>query len=404
MFRASCFVKTSGLPFFNDIFYEFVLSKQLIPGRVLFTYWGRRGALSRFAFEVGREALLNPDANAAISVSVNNENFEMIRQIEGEMLPLQLFSTNYGPITHAWRIPIIRRRLVSWVERMGVDTIVELMPHVWSSFIMPAVKKIGVRYATVVHDAVAHPGDFTGLAKGLLDRAIDSADVVLTLSGAVAGRIEAQGRIDPSKIFTLFHPDLHYGGQATRRKRVLGAPLKLLFLGRILHYKGLPILIDAVEQLSQSGVAVELGVFGEGTLGRNAQRLKSLGAQVVNRWLTEDEIANALAHYDAMVLPHIEASQSGVAATAFGSGMPVICTPVGGLPEQVLDGITGLVARRADGPALAEAISWLARDPQLYGAMSSAIVNTQDQRSIARFVQDSTSHARYASPEFLNKS
>ena len=76
--------------------------------------------------------------------------------------------------------------------------------------------------------------------------------------------------------------------------------------------------------------------------------------------------------------------------------MPVICTPVGGLPEQVLDGVTGIVARRADGPALADAIAGLASDPQLYNAISAAIVDTQGHRSIARFVEDCIAHARHA--------
>jgi glycosyltransferase involved in cell wall biosynthesis len=96
-----------------------------------------------------------------------------------------------------------------------------------------------------------------------------------------------------------------------------------------------------------------------------------------------------------MVLPHVEASQSGVAATAFGAGLPVVCTPVGGLPEQVLDGVTGLVARRADGPALADAILRLARDPQLYHAISSTVVETREERSIYRFVDDCVAHARH---------
>jgi glycosyltransferase involved in cell wall biosynthesis len=154
-------------------------------------------------------------------------------------------------------------------------------------------------------------------------------------------------------------------------------------------------LIDAVEQIRADGCPVELGVFGAGPLGQSARRLHDLGAEVINQWLSKDEISSILARYDIMVLSHVEASQSGVAATAFGAGMPVVCTPVGGLPEQILDGVTGLVARRADGPALADAIMRLVRDPQLYNAMSTAVVDTQDQRSIARFVEDCVAHARH---------
>jgi glycosyltransferase involved in cell wall biosynthesis len=363
---------------------------------VLFTYWGRRGALSRFALEVGREALSNRNYRAALSVSEYNQDFRAIQDVGSELLPLRLFSSNLGALTQSWRIPVVRSQLISWVRQARIGTVVELMPHIWSPFIMPAVQAHGVRYISVIHDADAHPGDRSSIAKTLLDRAIDNADLVITLSGAVAGRLEAMERVSAKKIFTLFHPDLHYGGVSQVRRAPVDRPVKLLFLGRILHYKGLPILIDAVEQLRADGHSIELGVFGEGPLGGSAPRLRALGAEVVNRWLSTDDIASILARYDVMVLSHVEASQSGVAATAFGAGMPVICTPVGGLPEQVLDGVTGIVARRADGPALADAIAGLASDPQLYNAISAAIVDTQGHRSIARFVEDCIAHARHA--------
>lgn len=371
-----------------------LLSNCLHDG-ILFTYWGRRGALSRFAVEVGREALSNSNYRAALSVSVDNEDFPAIRDIGGELFPLRLFSSDLGAITQSWRIPFVRTQLTSWIKQAQIGTVIELMPHIWSPFIMPAVKALGVRYVSIIHDADAHPGDRTSLAKGLLDRSIDTADLLFTLSGAVAGRLEAMDRINPKNIFTLFHPDLHYSDAPAPRRVLPDRPPRLLFLGRILHYKGLPILIDAVEQIRADGCRVELGVFGAGPLGQSARRLHDLGAEVINQWLSKDEISSILARYDIMVLSHVEASQSGVAATAFGAGMPVVCTPVGGLPEQILDGVTGLVARRADGPALADAIMRLVRDPQLYNAMSTAVVDTQDQRSIARFVEDCVAHARH---------
>ncbi len=71
-----------------------------------------------------------------------------------------------------------------------------------------------------------------------------------------------------------------------------------------------------------------------------------LGANVVNRWLNEEESPTALSAHHAVVLAHIEASQSGVAASAVGAGAPIISTPVGGLREQVVDGETGLLAER----------------------------------------------------------
>ena len=86
-------------------------------------------------------------------------------------------------------------------------------------------------------------------------------------------------------------------------------------------------------------------------------------------------------------------SQSGVAATALGAGLPVVATPVGGLIEQIKDGQTGILAARADAPALAQAIKRLLLDPPLYRAICENIQQTGDERSMRRFVENCVSHA-----------
>ena len=89
---------------------------------------------------------------------------------------------------------------------------------------------------------------------------------------------------------------------------------------------------------------IDLGVAGSGDIADVRMRLVALGAEVINRWLDDEEIAPLLARYDAMALPYIEASQSGVAAAAFASCMPVIAMPCGGLAEQVVENKTGVIA------------------------------------------------------------
>ena len=140
--------------------------------------------------------------------------------------------------------------------------------------------------------------------------------------------------------------------------------------------------------MGSEGFRVEIGVFGEGPRGEDARELDEMGAAVVNRWLSGAEISNVLARYDLVVLSHIQASQSGVAATAFGAGVPVVATPVGGLVEQVIDGITGIMADRADSDALAEAIKQMILNPEFYNATCRNLIRTSDERSMSRFIQD----------------
>ena len=65
-----------------------------------------------------------------------------------------------------------------------------------------------------------------------------------------------------------------------------------------------------------------------------------------------------------MVSCRTEASQSGVVALALGAGMPSIVTPVGGLPSQMIPGVTGLVVEAISGEAVAAAMETLIIDPQ----------------------------------------
>lgn len=364
--------------------------------RVMFLYWGRRGALSQFTLELGRAAMAEPNLQATISVSRQNESFDAFREFGDALSPVSTFSSNIGALTGAWRVPLLRRQLVERLKRDRTQAVIALMPHVWTPLVVPAIRRAGVRYVTMIHDADGHVGDPTSLVHGWGLRDVLHADLVLTLSLAVAGRLEATDCVPRAKICTLFHPDLTYGPPAKPRPPQPGEPFRLLFLGRIIPYKGLAVLLDAVDILKEAGLPVELGVFGEGLLGSSAKRLKKIGAEVVNRWLTADEIGAVIPRFHAVVLSHIEASQSGVAAAALGSGVPIISTPVGGLPEQVLHGQTGIVAAHADAQSLAVAVRQLYRDPQLYELISRQIDATREQRSMQRFVADVVSHALHA--------
>jgi glycosyltransferase involved in cell wall biosynthesis len=262
------------------------------------------------------------------------------------------------------------------------------MPHVWTPLFGREIRRRGIRYITIIHDALKHPGDRTGRITGWLRSEARFADRVITLSRVVAHQLLELKIADAERTRTLFLPDLRYDSAPIDQKRDFSRPLRLLFFGRILRYKGLPMLLRAIELLRLEGTHIELGIAGTGDLGKESSRLAALGAEVINRWLDDDEVGRLLARYDAMVLPYLEASQSGVAAMAFGACMPIICTPVGGMVEQVVDGQTGILASRATAGALADAIRRLAVDRGLCGKISGYLRQTSPDRSMRRFLHE----------------
>src|SRR5262249_25527339 len=100
----------------------------------------------------------------------------------------------------------------------------------------------------------------------------------------------------------------------------------------------------------------------------------------------EHEIGPILARFDVVVASHVEASQSGVVAVSLGSGVPVVVTPVGGLPLQIADGINGLVAAAATSEALAATITGLARDPNQLKRLRDGARSMRSVRSAAAFL------------------
>jgi glycosyltransferase involved in cell wall biosynthesis len=350
--------------------------------RVLFVNWGRR-SLSHFTLELTRAALVNPRLDATISISRQSVTFDNYADFADRILPVSTFASGSGAALMAWRIAILRRQLARHIRETGKTDVIELMPHVWSPAVMGAVKRAGARYCVLAHDAAQHPGDRTSRANALLARTFRMADTVIALSSSVGGQLGNVHGIPDSAIRVLFHPDLAYTTGPGRAARRADKPLRLLFFGRIMPYKGLSLFVDTMEELRRRGVAIEIGVMGEGDLGPEEARLAALGAEVANRWLSETDVAAALARYDVMVLSHIEASQSGVAAAALGSGLPVVSTAVGGLREQVIEGVTGALAERFDASSLADAVQRLEKS---YVAIAARIAANAETRSMAHFV------------------
>ena len=362
--------------------------------RVLFIFWGRRGALSRFMFDLARTTRGMEGIEPTFSLSRQNELFTQFEKLNVNLLPVDTFTHPIGAFTNFRRLLRLRRTLKHGIRKSKIDIVIMLMPHIWAPLVTPIVRSMGKRYVVVVHDAVRHPGDRSAWVNDWMIRDISNANVVVTLSEAVAGRVSAMGILSWRKLYTLFHPDLCYGEPIYPAFPAPNSLFRLAFFGRMLEYKGLPLLVDAIEMLAEEGLRLQLGVFGEGNLRIVADRLAALRAEVVNCWIPDSAVGGILSRHHAVVLSHTEASQSGVVAAAHGLGLPVIVTPVGGLVEQVQDGMNGVIAEHADAPSLAAAIKELACSPALYGHICDGIASTREARSMSCFVAELVAHAQ----------
>ena len=339
------------------------------PDRAFFIFWGRRGSLSVVVADLAAFLFNQSDRLDAVSYSTNNELANELGTFRPAALPFKTFSHGMGALTGLPRFRAEAQDLVSDLQAKGYSTAIVLMPHLWTPLLGPMLRRAGIRYTVVVHDAVRHPGDHTGIVTRWLLRDLNHANLVITLSKAVRDQLLAQRRVSPDRVAVVPHPALSYSRSAGQRRK--HEPLRVLFLGRIMAYKGLNILVEAIESMRREGIRVVLSVYGEGELGNLGARLNRLGSVVVNRWINHAEIGDILRSHHVLALPYVEASQSGVAAAAIGAGLPVVATPVGGLIEQVRHERTGLLAETVAASSLAECLFRLANDNELYERLAN---------------------------------
>jgi len=138
--------------------------------------------------------------------------------------------------------------------------------------------------------------------------------------------------------------------------------LQLLFFGFVRPYKGLDTLIKAVGILKDHDVS--LTIAGEFWNGK-AEFLKLAGdlgisekVNIIDRYVPDDEMRRYFSSADLVVLPYKQTVTSGIIATAYGFGKPVLATDVGGFHEIVKDGCTGKLVPPDDPQAFADGIVW----------------------------------------------
>ncbi len=227
-----------------------------------------------------------------------------------------------------------------------------------------------------VHDPVLHLGEveaekYYRRRKHLMEALRQRADQIIT-PGADTRRqlLETYPSLPADKVTAILHGPrdfyLHW-----RQPDWEEEPGTVLFFGRINAYKGLGVLLDAWERVVLCCPSAKLVIAGRGhDLEQYRERiLQNAHCQLIDRFIPAEEVAELFTRCQVVVLPYVEATQSGVLVTALAFGKPAVVTRTGSLPEYVEDGEAGFVVPPHDPSALAEALLKLLRDDNLYQRM-----------------------------------
>jgi glycosyltransferase involved in cell wall biosynthesis len=169
-----------------------------------------------------------------------------------------------------------------------------------------------------------------------------------------------------------------------------GGPLRVAYFGRIDPTKGVHVLFEAFAVIPDA--PVRLDVYGVVQPGAE-HRLASLRAAAAGdgriRFLAPlvmDEVPDAMAGYDAIVVPSrwLETGPL-VVLESFAAGVPVLGSRLGGIAELVHDGVDGLLLPVGDGRVWAAALERLANDRRQIEALRAGV---RPPRTMAAVAED----------------
>jgi glycosyltransferase involved in cell wall biosynthesis len=325
---------------------------------------GRRGAGGPISLELACHLQSHAEVLAVISSYA-----EDLARWHASGIPLVETPTyrNFPQAVLSWIMQSRLRSLAGQIREQAPDVLLFPIFHSWSPFIQSRLPEIPA--VVVVHDPQPHPGDLEWL---LENRSIRQAQRCILFSASLKPYLIQRG-IPPEKIDIIpLGPLTHSSGESPRSESGKQSPV-ILFFGRITRYKGLEVLLQAYRELYTSHPA-RLVIAGEGDLKPYAQLLADLPQiEIANRWIPDEEVGDFFNRASIVVLPYTSATQSGVLATAASYGRAVVATRTGGIPEQVQDGISGLLVAPDSSDPLREALARLLDDPGLAARLGAEL-------------------------------
>ncbi len=248
--------------------------------------------------------------------------------------------------------------------------------HYWNIYFILLFKIFNKKVILTVHDGILHEGDGTIIEQYLNILSIKLADELIFLTDYVRLLVQEKIRFR-AKYYVIPLGIIAPEGVNTTARKYKPKPT-LLFFGRVNKYKGLENLIQAVSMLPQD-VYDKLIIAGKFSYKLDVKDVATK-TQVIDRFLTDDEIADVINTSDILIMPYKEASQSGVIATGIGGCIPMVVTDVGGLKEQLVDNLEAVFVH-PDAQSIKTGILKLIHYPLLYENISINLKNKAEKLS-----------------------
>jgi glycosyltransferase involved in cell wall biosynthesis len=292
----------------------------------------------------------------------------------------QPFAVDSSPLFapfRPWRWPDARRRLKA-------QNISLLILSWWTPIFAPSMYSFlkgyrnfsNTRFLAICHNVMPH--ERIPFSLFFQKRLFGLMDSFITHNNEDAATLREW--FPNSSVKSLFHPLYDRfpslpGLDRQQAQEKLGIPPDrrpvILFFGLVRPYKGLATLLKAMELMHAASESAPFLVIAGEFYERNhvyepaLSNLRNAGCLLLHdHFIPNESVHLYFTAADTVVLPYRHATQSGIIPLAYATGRGVVTTRVGGLPEMVDDGISGIIVPPEDPAALAQGIrSYLDRQP-----------------------------------------
>ncbi len=224
------------------------------------------------------------------------------------------------------------------------------------------------------HIAQLEAGKLKRVYEGLLKRLSGRVDEVWADCESTLVETRAYYTPKAGRIETVIPLFIRPAAARTKADYVLGSPVRLMAVGRLIARKRYDLVLEAMARLIEKGRDLTLSIFGEGPEQAHLERLATelgISDRVAFRGFVKDWWSIAADH-DIFVNPSDEEGFCIVAAEALMTGLPSVCTLVGGLKDYLEPERNGLAMARGDLDGLENGLARLLQDDALRERLGTA--------------------------------